>query len=88
MQMVPLFSHSADFTLVCTTELGNIMIQEQQFKKRGASFKIKSHSDRIEASIFFSNANIRVGNWYLTCPEFDYEFQLLQILLLIFMFHL
>nr|CAD7406528.1 unnamed protein product [Timema poppensis] len=37
-----LFSHPADFTPVCTTELGRIAVHDHEFKKRGV--KVIAHS--------------------------------------------
>ncbi|XP_069698651.1 peroxiredoxin-6-like isoform X1 [Periplaneta americana] len=48
-----LFSHPADFTPVCTTELGRIAVHDHEFKKRGVKVlahscdKLKSHSDWV-----------------------------------------
>lgn len=39
---VVLFSHPADFTPVCTTELGRIAVHDPEFKKRNV--KILAHS--------------------------------------------
>ncbi|PNF29752.1 Peroxiredoxin-6 [Cryptotermes secundus] len=49
-----LFSHPADFTPVCTTELGRIAVHDHEFKKRGVKViahscdKLKSHSDWVK----------------------------------------
>ena len=51
-----LFSHPADFTPVCTTELGRIAVHDHEFKKRGVKViahscdKLKSHSDWVAVS--------------------------------------
>ncbi|XP_065339759.1 peroxiredoxin-6-like [Cloeon dipterum] len=48
-----LFSHPADFTPVCTTELGRIAVHQPEFEKRGVKLlalscdKIKSHCDWV-----------------------------------------
>ncbi|KAJ9575426.1 hypothetical protein L9F63_025621 [Diploptera punctata] len=48
-----LFSHPADFTPVCTTELGRIAVHDHEFKKRGVKVlahscdKLKSHVDWV-----------------------------------------
>ncbi|CAG2056646.1 unnamed protein product [Timema podura] len=48
-----LFSHPADFTPVCTTELGRMAVHDHEFKKRGVKViahscdKLKSHSDWV-----------------------------------------
>nr|CAD7194188.1 unnamed protein product [Timema douglasi] len=49
-----LFSHPADFTPVCTTELGRIAVHDHEFKKRGV--KVIAHScDKLRTS------NLTVG---------------------------
>ncbi|GFG40872.1 hypothetical protein Cfor_08902 [Coptotermes formosanus] len=51
-----LFSHPADFTPVCTTELGRIAVHDHEFKKREVKViahscdKLKSHSDWVAVS--------------------------------------
>nr|CAD7579343.1 unnamed protein product [Timema californicum] len=48
-----LFSHPADFTPVCTTELGRIAVHDHEFKKRGVKViahscdKLRSHTDWV-----------------------------------------
>nr|CAD7406733.1 unnamed protein product [Timema cristinae] len=48
-----LFSHPADFTPVCTTELGRIAVHDHEFKKRGVKViahscdKLKDHKDWV-----------------------------------------
>ncbi|RZF46090.1 hypothetical protein LSTR_LSTR004803 [Laodelphax striatellus] len=48
-----LFSHPADFTPVCTTELGRIAVHQQEFKKRNVKLlahscdKLQSHTDWV-----------------------------------------
>jgi peroxidase len=60
-----LFSHPADFTPVCTTELGRIAVHEEEFKKRGVKVlahscdKLKSHSDWVAVSILLYNSNVK-----------------------------
>ncbi|KRT82043.1 hypothetical protein AMK59_4412 [Oryctes borbonicus] len=50
---VILFSHPADFTPVCTTELGRIAVHQGEFKKRNVKLlahscdKLKSHVDWV-----------------------------------------
>jgi alkyl hydroperoxide reductase subunit AhpC len=50
------FSHPADFTPVCTTELGRIAVHQHEFEKRGVKLlalscdKIKSHCDWVNVS--------------------------------------
>nr|CAD7445953.1 unnamed protein product [Timema bartmani] len=52
-----LFSHPADFTPVCTTELGRIAVHDHEFKKRGVKViahscdKLRSHTDWVNVSI-------------------------------------
>lgn len=49
-----LFSHPADFTPVCTTELGRIAVHFPHFEKRGVKLlahscdKLKSHKDWVD----------------------------------------
>ncbi|KAL1123760.1 hypothetical protein AAG570_001533 [Ranatra chinensis] len=49
-----LFSHPADFTPVCTTELGRIAVHQQEFKKRNVKVialscdKLKCHKDWVD----------------------------------------
>uniref|UniRef100_A0A1B6DVH4 1-Cys peroxiredoxin n=2 Tax=Clastoptera arizonana TaxID=38151 RepID=A0A1B6DVH4_9HEMI len=49
-----IFSHPADFTPVCTTELGRIAVHDHEFKKRGVKLlahscdKLKSHQDWVD----------------------------------------
>ena len=51
---VMLFSHPADFTPVCTTELGRIAVYFPEFQKRGVKLlahscdKLKSHKDWVD----------------------------------------
>jgi len=51
---VVLFSHPADFTPVCTTELGRIAVHSPEFEKRGVKLlahscdKLKSHKDWVD----------------------------------------
>jgi len=51
---VVLFSHPADFTPVCTTELGRIAVHFPHFEKRGVKLlahscdKLKSHKDWVD----------------------------------------
>ena len=51
-----LFSHPADFTPVCTTELGRIAVHQHEFEKRGVKLlalscdKIKNHCDWVNVS--------------------------------------
>lgn len=53
-----LFSHPADFTPVCTTELGRIAVHQPHFEKRNVKClahsvdSLKSHSDWVAVSIF------------------------------------
>ncbi|GLV34048.1 Peroxiredoxin 2540-1 [Carabus blaptoides fortunei] len=50
---IVLFSHPADFTPVCTTELGRIAVHDPLFKKRGVKIlahscdKLQSHTDWV-----------------------------------------
>jgi peroxidase len=49
-----LFSHPADFTPVCTTELGRIAVHKDHFKKRNV--KILAHSvDEIKCHVDWVN---------------------------------
>lgn len=56
-----LFSHPADFTPVCTTELGRIAVHQHEFEKRGVKLlslscdKLKSHCDWVNVSKVFYN---------------------------------
>lgn len=53
-----LFSHPADFTPVCTTELGRIAVHQPHFEKRNVKClahsvdSLKSHSDWVAVSNF------------------------------------
>lgn len=50
---VVLFSHPADFTPVCTTELGRIAVHQSHFKERNVKLlahsvdKLKTHVDWV-----------------------------------------
>jgi len=52
-----LFSHPADFTPVCTTELGRIAVHNGEFKKRNVKLlslscdKLQSHKDWVNVCI-------------------------------------
>lgn len=49
-----LFSHPADFTPVCTTELGRIAVHQPEFKKRNA--KLLAHScDKLQCHVDWVN---------------------------------
>lgn len=54
-----LFSHPADFTPVCTTELGRIAVHAPEFKKRNVKIiahsadDLQSHVDWVNVSFFF-----------------------------------
>jgi len=51
---VVLFSHPADFTPVCTTELGRIAVHEPLFRKRNV--KLLAHScDRLQSHVDWVN---------------------------------
>lgn len=51
---VVLFSHPADFTPVCTTELGRIAVHEPHFTKRNV--KLLAHScDKLKAHVDWVN---------------------------------
>jgi alkyl hydroperoxide reductase subunit AhpC len=53
---VVLFSHPADFTPVCTTELGRIAVHHPQFVKRNTKLlalscdKLQDHQDWVNVS--------------------------------------
>lgn len=53
-----LFSHPADFTPVCTTELGRIAVHQHEFKKRNVKLlahscdKLQAHKDWVNVSEF------------------------------------
>ncbi|KAH8719348.1 thioredoxin-like protein [Phaeosphaeriaceae sp. PMI808] len=63
-QWVVLFSHPADFTPVCTTELGAFAKLEPEFKKRGTKLiglsanDVKSHGDWIKDINEISGSNL------------------------------
>lgn len=52
-----LFSHPADFTPVCTTELGRIAVHKNEFAKRHVKIcalscdKLQAHTDWVNVSI-------------------------------------
>lgn len=54
---VVLFSHPADFTPVCTTELGRIAVHEPFFAKRGVKLlahsvdELKTHVDWVSKKV-------------------------------------
>lgn len=53
---VVLFSHPADFTPVCTTELGRMAVHDHEFKKRGV--KIIAHScDKLQSHVDWVNVS-------------------------------
>lgn len=53
-----LFSHPADFTPVCTTELGRIAVHKEHFEKRNVKVlahsvdDLKCHVDWVNVSVF------------------------------------
>lgn len=57
---VVIFSHPADFTPVCTTELGRIAVHQPYFEKRNTKLlahsvdKLKDHVDWVNVSLFNS----------------------------------
>lgn len=62
-----LFSHPADFTPVCTTELGRMAVHDHEFKKRGV--KIIAHScDKLQSHVDWVN-DIRSY-----CPDIHGDF--------------
>lgn len=54
---VVLFSHPADFTPVCTTELGRIAVHADEFSKRNVKIlahsvdNVQSHKDWVDVRI-------------------------------------
>lgn len=53
---VVLFSHPADFTPVCTTELGRIAVHAPEFKKRNT--KLLAHSvDELKLHVDWVNVS-------------------------------
>lgn len=64
-----LFSHPADFTPVCTTELGRIAVHDPFFKKRNV--KLLAHScDPLQSHVDWVND---IKNYCLDIPgEFPY----------------
>ena len=54
-----LFSHPADFTPVCTTELGRVAALQPEFKKRNCKLvalscdDVEAHKAWIKVKIFF-----------------------------------
>jgi peroxidase len=51
-----LFSHPADFTPVCTTELGRIAVHMPEFEKRGV--KVLAHSvDPLQSHVDWVNVS-------------------------------
>ena len=54
-----LFSHPADFTPVCTTELGRIAVHQPEFTKRNV--KILAHSvDNIKSHVDWVNVSSKL----------------------------
>lgn len=59
-----LFSHPADFTPVCTTELGRIAVHAPEFKKRNVKIiahsadELQSHVDWVNVSDYFSSISM------------------------------
>lgn len=63
---VVLFSHPADFTPVCTTELGRIAVHDPEFKKRNVKVlahsvdSLKLHEDWVNVSFFLLKIMLQV----------------------------
>lgn len=59
-----LFSHPADFTPVCTTELGRIAVHRHEFDKRNVRVialscdKLQAHSDWVNVSSLMMNIKL------------------------------
>jgi alkyl hydroperoxide reductase subunit AhpC len=59
-----LFSHPADFTPVCTTELGRIAVHMPEFVKRDVKIlahsvdPLNSHVDWVNVGVFFFNPKL------------------------------
>lgn len=70
---VVLFSHPADFTPVCTTELGRMAVHDHEFKKRGV--KIIGHScDKLQSHVDWVNVSILCAGFTLyvqTCSQIE-----------------
>lgn len=61
---VVLFSHPADFTPVCTTELGRLAVHQPHFKRRNT--KLLAHSvDKLQDHVDWVNVSYKNFTQYL-----------------------